>query len=185
MSYFSRSCRRRFTVLNVKSWAFSCICGHCQQHLYCAMRMRRHSYLWTSGINSVRFSYPDFLLECKILATWRHFPLIFAFFYVGSPPYFYFRFVWPTDLESILQALPTAIFSTKFEVDMAIHCRVIVFSLLTPRHVTLLCDLDLWPFDLEQLSCMAGHVTNHATKFEDLRIFILELWAITSWISYH
>jgi len=31
MSYCSRSCRRRFTVLNFKSWAFSRICGHCQQ----------------------------------------------------------------------------------------------------------------------------------------------------------
>jgi len=28
-------------------------------------------------------------------------------------------------------------------------------------------DLDLLPFDLEQLSYMAGHVPNHATKFED------------------
>jgi len=28
-------------------------------------------------------------------------------------------------------------------------------------------DLDLWPFDLEQLSYMAGHVTNPATKCED------------------
>ena len=27
-------------------------------------------------------------------------------------------------------------------------------------------DLDLWPFDLEQLTYMAGHVTNLATKFE-------------------
>jgi len=29
------------------------------------------------------------------------------------------------------------------------------------------CDLDLWPFDLEQLQCMAGHVYNLATKSED------------------
>ena len=27
-------------------------------------------------------------------------------------------------------------------------------------------DLDLWLFDLEQLMCMAGHVTNLATKFK-------------------
>jgi len=33
--------------------------------------------------------------------------------------------------------------------------------------ITWLCDLDFWPFDLEQLLCMAGHVTNLATKFED------------------
>jgi len=29
------------------------------------------------------------------------------------------------------------------------------------------CDLDLWPLDLEQLQCMAGHVSNLATKLED------------------
>jgi len=33
-------------------------------------------------------------------------------------------------------------------------------------YVTWPCDLDLWPFDLEQLQCMAGHVTNLATKLE-------------------
>jgi len=31
-----------------------------------------------------------------------------------------------------------------------------------------ICDRDLWPFDLEQLSYMAGHVTNLATVYEDL-----------------
>jgi len=36
MSYCSRSCRRRFTVLDFKSWAYSHIYGHFQQHLYCA-----------------------------------------------------------------------------------------------------------------------------------------------------
>jgi len=28
-------------------------------------------------------------------------------------------------------------------------------------------DLDLWPYNLEQLLCMAGHVPNLATKFDD------------------
>ena len=78
-------------------------------------------------------------------------------------PYFHFRFVWPTDLESIPHAsTPTSIIPTKFEVDMTIHCRVIAFCLLI-RHVTLWP----WPFDLEQLQCMAGHVTNLATVLED------------------
>jgi len=36
MSYCRRSRRRRFTVLNFKSWAHSIIYGHFQQHLYCA-----------------------------------------------------------------------------------------------------------------------------------------------------
>ena len=36
MSYCSRSRRRRFTVLDFKSWAYSRIYGHFQQHLCCA-----------------------------------------------------------------------------------------------------------------------------------------------------
>jgi len=34
-------------------------------------------------------------------------------------------------------------------------------------YVTWPCDLDLWPFDLEQMSYMASHVTNLATQYED------------------
>ena len=36
MSYCSRSRRRRFTVLDFKSWTYSRNYGHFQQHLYCA-----------------------------------------------------------------------------------------------------------------------------------------------------
>ena len=138
------------------------------------LRMRRNGYLCTSGVNldtAVRFADPDFLLECKSSATWRRFTFIFA-----CPPYVYFRFVWPTDLESIAHAsTPTSIIPTKFEVDMTIHCRVIAFlSPDTSRD----CDLDFWPFDLEQLLCMAGHVTNLATKFEDPT-------PISSWFMSH
>jgi len=41
------------------------------------------------------------------------------------------------------------------------------YSVFVCWYVTWPCDLDLWPSDLEQLSCMAGHVTNSATKSED------------------
>ena len=73
-----------------------------------------------------------------------------------------FQFLKIQDLECIPHAsTPTSIIPTKFEVDITIHCRVMAFlSAHTSR------DLDLWPFDLEQLTCMAGHVTNLATKFE-------------------
>jgi len=75
----------------------------------------------------------------------------FSILYAECPPYFNFRFVWPTDLESIPHSsTPMSIIPTKFEV------------------VTLWpCDLDLWLFDVEQLTYMAGHETNLATKFED------------------
>jgi len=44
------------------------------------------------------------------------------------------------------------------------------YSVFVCWYVTWPCDLDLWPFDLEQLQCMAGHVTNIATKLEDQAI---------------
>jgi len=80
--------------------------------------------------------------------------------------YFYFWFVWPTDLESIPHASThTLIIPTKFEVGMCIPRRVIAFFVCW--YATWPCDLDLWPLDLEQLQCMAGHVANLATKLED------------------
>ena len=73
-----------------------------------------------------------------------------------------FEFMKIQDLQSIPHAsTPTSIIPTKFEVDITIHCRVIAFlSAHTSR------DLDLWPFVLEQLTYMAGNVTNLVTKFE-------------------
>ena len=56
---------------------------------------------------------------------------------------------------------PTSIIPAKFKVDITIHCWVIAFS---SAHTSR--DLDLWPFDLEQLTYMAGRVTNLATKFK-------------------
>jgi len=41
------------------------------------------------------------------------------------------------------------------------------YSVFVSWYVTWLCDLVFWPFDLEQLPCMAGHFTNLATKYED------------------
>ena len=41
------------------------------------------------------------------------------------------------------------------------------YSVFVCWYVTWLCDLDFWFFDLEQLLCMAGHVTNLASKFKD------------------
>jgi len=45
-------------------------------------------------------------------------------------------------------------------------------------HVTWLCDLDFWFFDLEQLLCIVGHVINIATKFGDPT-------PISSWFMSH
>ena len=42
-----------------------------------------------------------------------------------------------------------------------------IYSVFICWHITWLCDLDFWLFDLKQLLCMAGHVANVDTKFED------------------
>jgi len=69
---------------------------------------------------------------------------------------------WPRNYTTLVD--PTLIIRTKFEVDMTIHCRVIAICLLI-HHETLWPWP--WPFNLEHLQCMAGHVTNFATKLED------------------
>ena len=49
------------------------------------------------------------------------------------------------------------------------------YSVFVCWYVTWPCDVDLWPFDLELLQCMAGHVTNPSAKFEDPK-------TIRSWV---
>jgi len=149
--------------------------------------MRRNGSLLTSDVNldtAVRFADPDFLLECKILAIWQRFFVDFCILYSECPPYFYFRFVWPTDLESIPYAsTPMLIISTKFEVDMTIHCRVTAFlSADTSR------DLVTLNFDVLTLSsCHTWRVTcpTLLPSLKTLRLFVHELRVITVPIDYH
>ena len=154
MSYCSRSRRRRSTVLDFKSWAltaiFSNICtAHAQKRLFmnirCEFRHRR-------SIRRLRF--PSRVQNFSDLAT---FSVVFFWILYGEcPPYFYFRFVWPTDLESIPHAsTPTSIIPARFEVDMTIHCRVIAFSSADTSR-----DLVNLNFDLLTLNiCHAWRVT--------------------------
>jgi len=144
---------------------FSKICtAHVQKRLFmnfrCKFRHRRS------------ICRPRFPIRVQNFGDLATFSVDICILYAECPPYFYFRFVWPTDLESIPHvSTPTSIILTKFEVDMTTHCRVIAFCLL-------ICHVTLWPclFDLEQLSYMAGHVTNSATKFEDST-------TIRSWVT--
>jgi len=150
MSYCSRSRRRRFAVLDFKSWAYICTYGYFQQHLY----MHRNGYLWTSCVNldtTVRFAIK--VLNFGDLAT---FSVDFCILYSQCPPYFYFRSVQSTDLQSVPHtSTPTSIIPTKFEVDMCIHCWVIAFLSADPSrdHVTLTSDL------LTLNSCSVWRVT--------------------------
>ena len=81
------------------------------------------------------------------LRIWGRFQLIFHR-KSKYTPYFYFRFIWPTDLESVPCVEPlTLIISIKFEVDLTIHRRVTVL-LVRIRYVALWP----WPFNLGPVS---------------------------------
>jgi len=115
---------------------------------------------------------PRFLIKVQNFRDLATSSVDFCILYADCPPYSYFRFVWPTDLESIPHAsTPTYISHAKFEVYMTINVRVRAFlSADTSR------DLDHWPFDLEQLSFMASHVTNLGTEYKDFM-------PIRSWVT--
>ena len=184
MSYCSRSRRRRFIVLDFKGWAYSRIYGHFQQHLYCACAetvfMNSRCKFW--HCRSIR--RPRFPVRVQNFGDLATFSVDFCILYSECPPYFYFRFVWLTHLESIPHAsTPTSIIPTKFEVDRTIHCRVIAFlSADTSRDfVTLTFDF----FTL--ISWCAWRVTlpTLLRSLKPLRRSVLELWVITFPIGYH
>jgi len=165
MSYCTRPRRCRVAVLYFKVEhivAFTAIFSNiCTAHAHKRSFMNfRCEFIHRRSIPRARFP-----VRVQYIGDLATFSVDFCILYAECPPYFYFRVVWPTDLESIPHAsTPKRIIPTKFEVDMTIHCRVIAFLFAdTSRD----CYLDLWPFDLEQLSHMASHVTNLATKFED------------------
>ena len=104
----------------------------------------------------VNFYFYRISMSYESLINLATFSVDFCILYAECPPYFYFRFVWPTDLESIPHAsTPTLIIPTKFEVNMTIHCRVTAFlSADTSR------DLVTLTFDLLTLnSCHTWRVT--------------------------
>jgi len=134
--------------------------------------MRRDSYLWISSVNldtAVRFVDPDFLLECKISAIWRRFPLIFAFYILNVRHIEIWRTFpvcvtyWPRKYTTRVDPHVDNSHQVRSWYDHPLPS----YSVLVCWYVTWPCDLDLCPFDLEQLSFMASHVTNLATKYED------------------
>ena len=156
MSYCSRSRRRRFTVSDFKvehivlfTAVFSNICtAHAQKRLF--------MNVWCKFRHSLSIRRPRFPIRVQNFVDLATFSVDYCILYAECPPYFYFRFVWPTDRESLSYALtPTSIIPTKLEVDMSIRCRVIAFfSADTARELVTLT------FDLLTLnSCCAWQVT--------------------------
>ena len=119
-----------------------------------------------NGINvdtTVRFPDPDFLLKCKISAIWRRFPLIIAFYILNV------RHIYTSGLTYWPRKYTTRVdphVDNSHQVWSWYDHTLPSYSVFVCWHVTWPCDLYLWPFDLEQLQCMAGHVTNLATKLE-------------------
>jgi len=184
MPHCSRSCRRRYTV----SWSkvdhivafaaiFSNICtAHAQKRLFinfrCKFRHRR---------STRRTRFPVRVQTFSDSAT---FSVDFCILYAEYPPYFYFRFVWPTDLESIPHASTlTSIILTKFEVDMTIHCRVIAFlSADTSRNfVTLTIDL----LTLSSWSTWRVTWPTLPPSLNPLHLSVHDLGVITFPVGYH
>jgi len=101
---------------------FSNICtAHAQKRLLvnfrCKFRHRR----------SIR--RPRFPLRVQNFGDLATFSVDFCRLYAEYPPYFYFRFLWPTDLESIPHAsTPTSIIPTKFEAPTPIRSWVMSYN---------------------------------------------------------
>ena len=86
-------------------------------------------------------SQPRFPYRVLNFGDLAKFSIDFCILYAESPPYFYFRFVWPTDLESIPHtSTPRATIFAKFEINMTIHCWVIAFLRKLPWPLT------FWPW---------------------------------------
>jgi len=119
--------------------------------------------------------FPIWVQNFSDLAT---FSVDYCILYSECPLYFYLRFVWPTDLESIPHAwTPTSIIPTRFEIDMTISCRVIAFLSADMSHdlVTLTVDL------LSSNRCHTCRVTWPTLPpcMETLCLSVLQLRVIT------
>ena len=103
--------------------------------------------------------------------------------------YFYFRFVRPTDLESIPRTSTlTSIIPARFEVDMTIHCRVIAFlSHDTSRDLVTLWPWSLifWPWTVAVHGGSRGQHCQLPPSLKTLRLSVLDLWVITFPVDYH
>jgi len=100
---------------------FSNICtAHAQRRLFMNFRCK---FWHRRSIHRPRF--PVRVQNFSDLATYS---VNFCILYAEGPPYFYFRVVWPTDLESMPHASThTSIIPIRFEADMTINSRVIAF----------------------------------------------------------
>jgi len=127
---------------------------------------------------------PRFPIRLQNFSDLATFSVDFGILYAECPPHFYFRVVWPTDLESIPHASThTSIIPTKFEVDMTINSRVIAFlSADTSR------DLVTLTFHLLTLNRRHTWRVTWLTFLPSMKTLCLsdlELCVITFFVGYH
>jgi len=138
--------------------------------------MRRNSYIsqlpakiLTTPLDSAT------LISYKTVIFRQSEYIFYAFldFLSRNPPYFYFRSAWPNFLKSGTHVtLANWIPYTKFEADPTIRYRY-----MTPylQNVSLHCESDDWPFDLEWFSGIFITRSNPAPNLSVLRRSVLEL----------
>jgi len=104
---------------------FSNICtAHAQKRLFMNFRYK------FGHCRSIR--RPRFPVTAQNFGDLATFSVDFCILYSECPPYFYFRFVWPTDLESIPHAsTPTLIIPTKFEASTPVRSLVTSYNVFT------------------------------------------------------
>jgi len=98
-------------------------------------------------------------------SIWRRFPLIIAFYILNV------RHISTSGLFDLLSRKYTTRVDPHVDNSHQVWSWYVhtlpSYSVFFCWYVTWPCDLDHWPFDLEQLQCMAGHVTNLAITLED------------------
>jgi len=130
MFYCSPTRRRRFTVLDFKSWVYSrqftaIFCNICTAHAQKRLFMNFLRKFW----HRHSICRPRFPVRVKNFGDLATFSVDFCILYAECPPYFYFRFVWPTDLESIPHpSTTTSIIPTKFEDPTPIRSWVMSYN---------------------------------------------------------
>jgi len=122
-----------------------------------------------SGVNldtAVRFPWPLFSVRVQNFGDLATFSVVFLHFICWMSAIFLLPFCltyWPRKYTTRVDPHVDKSHQVWSWYDHTLPS----YSVFVCWYVTWLCDLDFWPFDFEQLLCMAGHVTKPATKSED------------------
>jgi len=165
MSYCSRSCRRRFTVLDFKSWALKRLF----MHFRCKFRHRRSTHRPRFPIRAQNFGDSALFYVFLHLIFW----LSAIFLLPVCLTY------WPRNYTTRVDPYVDNFHQVWSWYDHALPS----YSVFACWYVTWLCDLDLLTLN----SCCAWWVTlpTLLLSLKTLRLSVLDLWVITFPVGYH